>query len=90
MHGAFYTLREGAYFGNIFETQPVTPIADGSNCSLLTPSTTDPGLAVSNYNEGCGPLVINNLDGSGGLIKNHSDITSDAVTYAFAAALART
>jgi hypothetical protein len=34
--------------------------------------------------------VINNLDGSGGLIKNHGDVTSDAITYAFAAAVART
>src|SRR6185436_11025279 len=28
--------------------------------------------------------VINNLDGSGGLIKNHGDVTNAAVTYAFA------
>jgi hypothetical protein len=34
--------------------------------------------------------VINNLDGSGGLIKNHGDVTNEAVTYAFAAAVART
>lgn len=34
--------------------------------------------------------VINNLDGSGGLIKNHSDVTNPAVTYAFASAVART
>jgi hypothetical protein len=34
--------------------------------------------------------VINNLDGSGGLIKNHSDITNPAVTFAFASAVART
>jgi len=34
--------------------------------------------------------VINNLDGSGGLITNHSDVTNPAVTYAFASALART
>jgi hypothetical protein len=34
--------------------------------------------------------VINNLDGSGGLIKNHSDVTNDAVTYAFASSVART
>ena len=34
--------------------------------------------------------VINNLDGSGGLIKNHGDVTNDAVTYAFASAGART
>jgi hypothetical protein len=34
--------------------------------------------------------VINNLDGSGGLIKDHSDVTNDAITYAFASAVART
>ncbi len=36
------------------------------------------------------PGVINNLDGSGGLIKDHSDVTNEAVTYAFASALAHT
>jgi hypothetical protein len=44
-----------------------------------------PGTAY-NYQIG----VINNLDGSGGLIKDHSDVTSEAVTYAFASAVART
>ena len=44
-----------------------------------------PGTAY-NYQIG----VINNLDGSGGLIKNHGDVTSEAVTYAFASAVART
>jgi hypothetical protein len=34
--------------------------------------------------------VINNLDGSGGLIKDHGDVTSEAITYAFASAVART
>ena len=34
--------------------------------------------------------VINNLDGSGGLIKDHSDVTNEAITYAFATAVART
>jgi len=34
--------------------------------------------------------VINNLDGSGGMIKNHGDVTNDAVTYAFASVVART
>ncbi len=34
--------------------------------------------------------VINNLDGSGGLIKDHADVTNDAITYAFASAIART
>lgn len=34
--------------------------------------------------------VINNLDGSGGLIKNHGDVANEAVTYAFASALTLT
>jgi hypothetical protein len=34
--------------------------------------------------------VINNLDGSGGLIKDHGDVTNSAITYAFASAVART
>ena len=34
--------------------------------------------------------VVNNLDGSGGLIKNHGDVTNPTVTYAFASAMART
>lgn len=32
--------------------------------------------------------VVNNLDGSGGGIKNHGDVTNDRVTYAFAWAVA--
>jgi hypothetical protein len=44
-----------------------------------------PGTAYE-YKDG----VINNLDGSGGLIKNHGDVTNEAITYAFASAVART
>lgn len=44
-----------------------------------------PGAAYK-YKSG----VINNLDGSGGLIKDHGDVTNDAVTYAFASAVAHT
>jgi hypothetical protein len=36
------------------------------------------------------PGVINNLNGSGGFIKDHSDVTNEAVTYAFASAVAHT
>ena len=36
------------------------------------------------------PSVINNLDGSGGFIKDHGDVTNEAVTYAFASAVAQT
>jgi hypothetical protein len=34
--------------------------------------------------------VIISLNGSGGLIKDHGDVTNAAVTYAFASAVART
>ena len=44
-----------------------------------------PGAAYT-YKTG----LINNLDGSGGFIKNHSDVTNPAVTYAFASAVAQT
>ena len=33
------------------------------------------------------PGVINNLDGSGGFIKDHGDVMNEAVTYAFASAV---
>ena len=33
---------------------------------------------------------VTNLDGSDGLITNHSDVTNDKVTYAFASAVAHT
>ena len=36
------------------------------------------------------PKVINNLDGSSGFIKDHGDVTNEAVTYAFASAVAQT
>ncbi|HEY0930373.1 MAG TPA: hypothetical protein VGE27_10690 [Gemmatimonas sp.] len=36
------------------------------------------------------PKVVNNLDGSGGLIKDHSDVTNREVTYAVACAIAAT
>jgi hypothetical protein len=36
------------------------------------------------------PGVINNLDGSGGFIKDHGDVMNEAVTYAFASAVAQT
>jgi len=34
--------------------------------------------------------VVTNLDGSGGLITSHGDVTNDRVTYAFASAMATT
>jgi hypothetical protein len=36
------------------------------------------------------PGIIHSLDGSGGLIKDHGDVTNEAVTYAFASAVAHT
>jgi hypothetical protein len=36
------------------------------------------------------PRVINNLDGSGGFIKDHADVMNEAVTYALASAIALT
>ena len=54
--------------------------AEVSHSPLHTPGTA--------YHYALG--VINNLDGSGGLIKSHGDVTNPAVTYAFASALART
>ncbi|QJR36721.1 hypothetical protein [Gemmatimonas groenlandica] len=36
------------------------------------------------------PRVVNNLDGSGGRIKDHSDVTNPEVTYAVACAVAAT
>jgi pimeloyl-ACP methyl ester carboxylesterase len=34
--------------------------------------------------------VVNNLDGSGGLIKDHGDVTNETITYAVASAVSRT
>ena len=36
------------------------------------------------------PKVINNLDGSGGFIKDHADVMNEAVTYTLASAIALT
>ncbi len=62
----------------------------GRNGALKTTEVSQSKLhapgAVYHYKIG----VINNLDGSGGLIKNHGDVTNPAVTYAFASAVART
>jgi hypothetical protein len=66
-------------FGGIGRNGPLKT-AEVSTSKLRQPGT------VYDYKIG----VINNLDGSGGLIKDHSDVTNEAVTYAFASALART
>jgi len=62
----------------------------GRNGPLKTAEVTTSRLQVpgTTYDYKIG--VINNLDGSGGLIKDHGDVTSDAITYAFASVVART
>jgi hypothetical protein len=62
----------------------------GRNGPLLTKEVATSALRSSgtayDYKRG----IINNLDGSGGLITNHSDVTNAAVTFAFASAIAQT
>jgi len=58
--------------------QRMTELAAGTLAS--------PGAAAYDFRPG----VVNSLEGSGGLIKNHGDVTNEAVTYAFAQALALT
>ncbi len=62
----------------------------GRNGPLKTTEVANSPLrqAGNTYNFKVG--VINNLDGSGGLIKDHGDVTNAAVTYAFASAVAFT
>jgi hypothetical protein len=52
---------------------------------VITSKLQTPGIAYDYKAD-----IINNLDGSGGLIKDHSDVTNEAITYAFASAVART
>lgn len=62
----------------------------GRNGPLKTPEVVTVRLAKPGAAYDYKARVINNLDGSGGLIKDHSDVTNEAVTYAFASAVART
>jgi len=57
--------------------------AESVAIKLKTPSS--PGDPYA-FNTG----IVTCLDGSGGLIKDHSDVTNENVTYAFAAAVAAT
>ena len=66
-------------FGGIGRNGPLKT-EEVATSKLLAPGT------PYEYTDG----VINNLDGSGGLIKDHGDVTNDAITYAFASAVART
>ena len=62
----------------------------GRNGALKTPEVAHSRLHAPGTEYAYTLGVINNLDGSGGLIKNHGDVTNPAVTYAFASAVART
>jgi hypothetical protein len=62
----------------------------GRNGPLRTDEVATGRLHTPGQNYSFGDGIINSLDGSGGLIKNHSDVTNEAVTYAFASALLRT
>jgi len=62
----------------------------GRNGTQLTAESTNQKLRQAG-NRYSFPLdVVNNLDGSGGPIKNHGDVTNEIVTYAFACAMAQT
>ena len=62
----------------------------GRNGPLRTEEVTSSPLHAPGTPYEYKPEVINNLDGSGGLIKDHGDVTNEAVTYAFASLVART
>jgi hypothetical protein len=62
----------------------------GRNGTQLTPEATGQLLAQVGDQYSFGVDVVNNLDGSGGAIKNHGDVTNPRVTYAFACAVAQT
>ena len=66
-------------FGGIGRNGPL------KTAEVATAPLMKPGMAYR-----YAPGVINNLDGSGGLIKDHGDVTNEAVTYAFASAVAHT
>ena len=62
----------------------------GRNGTQLTREATNRALGSVGTKYDFTAKVVNNLDGSGGLIKNHSDITNAEVTYAVASAIAAT
>ena len=62
----------------------------GRNGALKTTEVTHARLQTPGRPYEFALQVVNNLDGSGGLIKDHGDVTNPAVTYAFASVLART
>jgi hypothetical protein len=62
----------------------------GRNGSQRTPEAVTGRLQAPGGSYTFAPGVLTNLDGSGGLIKDHGDVTNEAVTYAFASAVALT
>lgn len=62
----------------------------GRNGTQLTPEATVQTLREVGNKYSFDLKVVNNLDGSGGPIKNHGDVTNSRVTYAFACAVGQT
>ena len=62
----------------------------GRNGALKTTEVTNAKLLKPGGSYDFAAGVINNLDGSGGLITSHGDVRNPAITYAFASAVART
>lgn len=62
----------------------------GRNGSQRTPEAVTEKLLAPGGTYTFSAGVLTNLDGSGGLIKDHGDVTNSAVTYAFASALVAT
>ena len=62
----------------------------GRNGTQRTKEATNGPLGAVGTKYVFAPKKVNNLDGSGGLIKNHSDVTNAEVTYAVASAIAAT
>lgn len=62
----------------------------GRNGTQRTDESTTQALGAVGTRYTYAPRVVNNLDGSGGRIKDHSDVTNPEVTYAVACAVAAT
>jgi hypothetical protein len=62
----------------------------GRNGTQLTPEANDQRMRQVGDPYTFNLDVVNNVDGSGGAIKDHSDVTNPQVTYAFACAMAQT
>jgi hypothetical protein len=62
----------------------------GHNGSQRTAEAVSAALQPPGGSYAFRPGVLTNLNGSGGLIKDHSDVTNEAVTYAFATAVTMT